>query len=131
MAEYTNTAESTGLINEINTDLTGVTTIQLVDGLLMTKSADKESWADGLLTFTIVIDNVKGTEPYEGVTITDTLDPLILTLVTDSVKLNDEFVSYTFNDASGVLIIADNSPFTVAAGDIATITFQVQKVTNP
>lgn len=131
MASFTNIAESAGFINSVDTGLTGAITIQLVDGLFLTKSADKQSWADGLLTFTILIDNTDGTEPYEDVVVSDTLDPLIVTLVTDSVTLNGTPVAYAFDDVTGKLVISEDSPFAVAAGATAKITFQVQKVTAP
>ena len=128
MANFTNTTTSAGLVNGILTDLTGAVTLQLVDGLTLTKTADKLSWADGALTFTITIDNT-GDEDYTGVTVTDIIDPLIATLVTDSVTLNGApTTDYTFDDVSGELVVSGLAPFTVAADDTATVTFQVQKI---
>lgn len=48
---FINTADSVGIINEIPTDLSASVTIQDVDGLTMTKTADQLSWAGGILTF--------------------------------------------------------------------------------
>ncbi len=131
MANFTNIAESAGFVNSIETGLTGAITIQLVDGLLLTKTADKLSWADGVLTFSIEIDNTDGTLPYENITVSDTLDVALLELVAGSVKLDGTDIDYTYDDESGKLVIGGASPFTVAAGSKAKITFQVSKVVTP
>ena len=128
MPELTNTAQAAGFVDSIATALTGAVTIQLVEGLLLTKESDKASWADGVLTYTITIDNTNGAEPYTGVTVTDILDPAVITLVDDSVTINGMVSSdYIYTTATGELVVSSTTPLTVAVGATAIITFQVQK----
>ena len=128
MPAFTNTAQAAGFVASIATALTGAVTIQLVEGLLLTKTSDKESWADGLLTYTITIDNTDGTEPYTGVTVTDILDPNVITLVDNSVTINGPTsADYTYNATTGELVVSSTTPLTIAVGATAVITFQVQK----
>ena len=48
-----NTASATGNYNDIPTTITSdVSTVTLLNGLTITKTADKQVWADGLLTYT-------------------------------------------------------------------------------
>lgn len=127
MAELTNTVTTAGLYDGILTGLTDAVTIQLVEGLTLTKSADKDSWADGILTYTIIIDNTSDTA-YTGVSITDMLDYTKVALIADTVLLDGVAANYTYDDLTGELIIIPDESLIVAAEDSATITFQVQKV---
>ena len=57
--------------NQTTTSLVSV--LNLINGLTITKSADKINWADGYLTYKIVITNTSE-EIYENAYITDPLD---------------------------------------------------------
>lgn len=50
-----------------------VSVLNLINGLTITKSADKINWVDGYLTYKIVITNTSE-EIYENAYITDPLD---------------------------------------------------------
>ena len=129
MAQFTNTAQAAGFIDSIATALTGAVTIRLVEGLVLTKTADKASWADGLLTYTITIDNTDGADPYTGVIVSDVLDPAVVVLVNNSVTIGGtQSQDYDYDPVTGALTIAEGTPLTVAAGTTAVITFQVEKV---
>ena len=56
--ELTNTTTAVGNYNSIRTAITSTASVvTMVDGLTITKTADKPVWADGDLTYTIVIEN--------------------------------------------------------------------------
>ena len=54
------------------TFLSNVVTTSIVQGLTVTKSADKTNWVDGPLTYTIVVQNASGSTLSAG-SLTDTL----------------------------------------------------------
>lgn len=57
-SELRNSATSAGIYNNIPTSITStVSVVTIIDGLSITKTADKQVWADGILTYTIIIDN--------------------------------------------------------------------------
>ena len=128
MPQFTNTAQASGYVDSVATALTGAVTIRIVEGLLLTKTADKASWADGLLTYTITIDNTDGTDPFTGVIVTDVLDPAVVALVDGSVTIDGTAsTDYTYDPVTGELVVSSTTPLTIAAGTTAVITFQVQK----
>ncbi len=55
------------------TTISLVSVLNLINGLTITKSADKINWVDGYLTYKIVITNTSE-EIYENAYITDPLD---------------------------------------------------------
>ena len=128
MPQFTNTAQAAGFVDSVATALTGAVTIRIVEGLLLTKTADKASWADGLLTYTITIDNTDGTDPFTGVIITDVLDPAMVVLIDGSITVDGTTsADYTYDPVTGELVVAGTTPLTVPAGATIVITFQVQK----
>ena len=59
--ELNNTANVSGTINGQTTTLTSNTLeVNVINGLTAVKSADKTSWADGELTYTLTINNTTG-----------------------------------------------------------------------
>lgn len=57
-SELRNSATSAGIYNNIPTSITStVSVVTIIDGLSITKTADKQVWADGILTYTIIVDN--------------------------------------------------------------------------
>lgn len=125
-----NTALVLGEYNSIPTSISSqALVVTLIDGLTVTKSADKMVWADGFLTYTIDVDN-KTTVSYTSPVITDVLDTSLVSFVADSVTINGEKADsskYSYNDATGTLTInlSDISP-----SDSSKVTFQVTKKTQ-
>lgn len=122
-----NTASATGNYNDIPTTITSdVSTVTLLNGLTITKAADKQVWADGLLTYTLTIKNEEGVE-YTNPVITDILDGTLVTFVPDSVTINGVKATseqYTYNEETNTLTINLAS---IAASSTTTVTFQVTK----
>lgn len=122
-----NTATVLGTYNEIPTTLTSeVLVTTLLSGLTVTKTADKEVWADGNLTYTITVDN-QTTETYTSPVITDILDKDLVTLLTDTIKINDTAATtsdYEYEEATGKLTVNLSD---IAPSSKVTVTFQVTK----
>lgn len=122
-----NIAEATGSYNNIPVTITtDALAVTMIDGLKITKTADKMVWAEGLLTYTIVVQNDTNTvytDPY----ITDVLDTSLVSFVEDSVYINSEKADtskYSFDSSTKTLKInLDN----IAPSSSSTITFQVKK----
>ena len=56
--QLTNTASVLGSYNNVPTAISSQSlVVSMIDGLTVTKTADKMILADGILTYTIVIDN--------------------------------------------------------------------------
>lgn len=123
--KLTNIADVTGNYDSIPTTLTSEAVItSLISGLTMVKSADKQNWASGNLTYTVTITNA-AENSFETPTFTDILDPTLIKLVDNSVKVNDETVQYNYDSSTGQLTVVLE---TIAPEATSTITFQVQKV---
>ena len=122
-----NTVTVLGNYNEIPTSISSqALVVAMIDGLTVTKTADKMVWADGALTYTIEVDN-KALESYTSPTITDVLDISLVSFVNGSVTIDGakaEESKYTYNDANGTLTI--NIPDIIASGK-CVVTFQVSK----
>ena len=123
--KLTNIADVTGNYDSIPTTLTSEAVItSLISGLTIVKSADKQNWASGNLTYTVTITNA-AENSFETPTFTDILDPTLIKLVDNSVKVNDETVQYNYDSSTGQLTVVLE---TIAPEATSTITFQVQKV---
>lgn len=122
-----NTVTVLGNYNEIPTSISSqALVVAMIDGLTVTKTADKMVWADGVLTYTIEVDN-KALESYTSPTITDVLDISLISFVNDSVTIDGakaEESKYTYNDADGTLTISIPD---IAASGKCVVTFQVSK----
>ena len=122
-----NTVTVLGNYNEIPTSISSqALVVAMIDGLTVTKTADKMVWADGVLTYTIEVEN-KALESYTSPIITDVLDISLVSFVNDSVTIDGtkaEESKYTYNDADGTLTI--NIPDIIASGK-CVVTFQVSK----
>ena len=116
-----------GIINRQTTTLTSNTLeVNVINGLTAVKSADKTSWADGALTYTLTINNTTG-QTYTSPVITDTLDTTLVTFVPDSVTINGSTATssqYTYNNSNGLLTVNLSD---IATGGTATVTFKVTK----
>lgn len=125
--ELTNTVSALGNYNNIPTTVTSLASVvTLIDGLTITKTADKPVWADGLLTYTIVVDN-KATQTYTAPTITDILNTTIIDFVDGSVTIDGTSATseeYSFDTSTNTLTVKLTD---IAPSESKTITFQVKK----
>lgn len=123
--KLSNIANVVGDYESVPTTLTSEAVItELIAGLTIVKKADKQNWASGNLTYTVTITN-NADSPYEKPVFTDTLDPTIITLVENSVRVNDAVTEYNYNSTTGLLTVQLD---TIANTEEVTVTFQVQKV---
>lgn len=127
MNELTNTVYSNGNYNNIPTSLTSNTSVvNMIEGLTLTKDADKKNWSDGLLTYTIKLNN-STTTPYSNPVITDIINTDLVEFVTDSVKINGvEATSseYSYDTGTHTLTINLND---IEANTEVSVTFNVKK----
>ncbi len=131
MADVTlsNIANVTGDYDAIPTTLTSEAVItemiaEMIAGLTIVKTADKQNCASGNLAYTVTISN-SAENPFKKPTFTDTLDPLLISLVENSVKVNGTDANYTYDSETGLLTVELE---TIAKDGSTEITFQVQKV---
>lgn len=123
--KLTNIADVTGTYDSIPTTLTSEAIItDLISGLTIVKTADKQNWATGYLTYTVEITNA-AENPFENPTFTDILDPTLIKLVDNTVKVNGTTTTYNYDTITGKLTVELE---TIATEGSSTITFQVQKV---
>ena len=125
--QLSNTATVLGEYNNIPTSISSqALVVTMIDGLTVTKTADKMIWADGILTYTILVDN-KATETYTSPKITDILNTTLVSFVSDSVTIDGvkaTTVKYTYDESTGTLTINLDD---IAPSASSTITFQVEK----
>lgn len=127
MADVTlsNIANVTGDYDAIPTTLTSEAVItEMIAELTIVKTADKQNCASGNLAYTVTISN-SAENPFKKPTFTDTLDPLLISLVENSVKVNGTDANYTYDSETGLLTVELE---TIAKDGSTEITFQVQKV---
>lgn len=127
MNELNNLVTAVGNYNGVPTSLTSNTSVvNMIEGLTITKTADKTNWIDGDLTYTIVIDN-KADQTYENPTVTDIIDTNLVEFVNDSVMIDGVKASssqYNYNTATHTLTINPNS---ITPSSSSTLKFQVTK----
>jgi len=124
MNELSNTVSSKVTYNNIPTSLTSNTSVVNI----ITKTADKQNWGSGSLTYTITIDN-QSDMAYENPTVTDVINTNLVKFLDGSVVINNTVVTsqqYNYDDSSHTLTVTLDE---VAAKSITTITFRVDK--NP
>ena len=91
--ELNNTASVVGTYNNVPTGITSlVSVVTIIDGLSITKTANKVNWADRELTYTITIIN-NAEKTYELPTITDKLDGTNVEFVDKSVTIDGSAAS--------------------------------------
>lgn len=96
----------------------------MIDGLSITKTADKQNWADGELTYTIVV-NKQSEKEYVNPVITDKLDTSKVEFVDGSVMIEGGAASsseYIYNTDTLTINLT-----TINASDTKNITFKVRK----
>ncbi len=122
-----NTVSALGNYNDVPTAMASeAVLVTLLDGLKITKTADKPVWADGVLTYTIVLTNDE-TKPYTAPVVTDIIDNTLVDLISGSVMIEgvaatDDQYSYNENTHTLTVLLDD-----IAATSTRTITFQVKK----
>ncbi len=98
----------------------------MIEGLTLTKDADKKNWGSGELTYTITLENQTDTT-YVNPIITDVIDNGLVKFVTGSVMINDIAATedeYSYNEASHTLTVNLKD---IVAGSTTTLTFRVEK----
>ena len=127
MNELNNTATSIGNYNNIPTSLTSnVSVVNIIDGLSLTKEADKKNWGSGELTYTITIDNQTDTS-YVKPIVTDKIDTSLVEFVTGSVMINDTPATesqFSYDAGTSTLTINLDD---VGATSKTTLTFRITK----
>ena len=130
MNELNNTVTSVGNYNNIPTSLTSnVSVVNIIDGLSLTKDADKKNWGSGELTYTITIDNQTDTS-YVKPIVTDKIDTSLVEFVSGSVMINDTPATesqYSYDEGTSTLTINLDD---VGATTTTTLTFRVAKKTQ-
>lgn len=125
--ELSNTVRAVGNYNNVPTSITSaVSVVTMISGLTITKTADKTVWADGNLTYSIVINN-QAEKDYVTPEITDVLDSNLIEFVPESVTVDGvqaETSSYSYNEGTKTLTINLDD---ITAGKSKTVTFQVKK----
>ena len=127
MAELNNTATAVGSYNSVPTSLTSNTSVvNMVEGLTLVKDADKKNWANGILTYTITINNQTDVT-YVKPIVTDIIDTSLVEFIQDSVTINDVQATqsqYNYEEASHTLTVNLDD---VAENTTVTLTFSVTK----
>ena len=122
-----NIAQAVGNYNNIPTSITSsVSVVTMVNGLTITKTANKQIWADGNLTYTIVVDN-KAEQTYTSPKVTDILDATLIDFVDGSVIIDGQKANptqYSFNNQTNTLTVDLED---IAVSSSRTITFDVSK----
>lgn len=124
----TNKVDIAGQYGENSSPITfssNLVTTTIVQGLTVTKAADKNTWVDGPLTYTITIQNNSGTTLKSGA-LTDNLNTdLVEFSTTYGVKIdNVAYSEYTYTSGELKITLPDLND-----GDEKTITFQVTRTT--
>lgn len=122
-----NTATAVGNYNNIETNLeSNTSSVNLIEGLSLTKSADKTNWVGGNLTYTITLSN-NADGAYKNPVITDAIDTTYVEFIKGSVKVNDaplDESKYTYDENTHTLTINLDD---VSPSSNTTITFLVKK----
>lgn len=125
--ELNNTVTAVGNYNDVPTSITSaVSVVTMIDGLTITKSSDKQNWASGNLTYTVIINN-QSEKPYNSPEVKDVLNTTLVDFVENSVTIDGQAAEqsdYTYDDGSGTLTINLSD---IAVSESKTITFQVKK----
>ena len=125
--ELNNTVTAVGNYNDVPTSITSaVSVVTMIDGLTITKSSDKQNWASGNLTYTVIINN-QSEKPYNSPEVKDVLNTTLVDFVENSVTIDGQAAEqsdYTYDNGSGTLTINLSD---IAVSESKTITFHVKK----
>ena len=125
MNELRNTVTIEGNYNSVPTSLTSNTSVvNIIEGLTLTKKADKTNWGSGNLMYTITVDN-QTDKTYESPTITDVIDTSLVKFVNDSVMVDGvKSTNYNYDEGKHTLTVQLND---VIPSSSSTLTFYVEK----
>lgn len=127
MNKLTNHATARGYYNSLETIIqSNENTILLINNIKVVKKSNKTLWATGTLTYTVNIKNISSIS-LENITITDVLDPKLISLIVESIRINGVPAGYgifTYNKNNGALTI--NLP-KIGANEVVVIKYQVRK----
>ena len=125
MNELRNTVTIEGNYNSVPTSLTSNTSVvNIIEGLTLTKEADKTNWGSGNLMYTITVDN-QTNKTYESPTITDVIDTSLVEFVNDSVMVDGvKSTNYNYDEGNHTLTVQLND---VTPSSSSTLTFYVEK----
>lgn len=127
MSELNNTVVVQGNYNNIPTQITSNTSVvNIIEGLTLSITADKQNWVSDNLTYTITLEN-KAELTYTTAVVTDTIDTDLVTFIDGSVEIDDAKAQpseYNYN--------ADTKTLTITLGDVPKdttkkILFKVKK----
>lgn len=127
MNELNNTASANGTYNNIPTSVTSNTSVvNMIEGLTLTKEADKQNWSSGDLTYTITLKN-ETDKVYSNLVIKDVINTSLVEFVKGSVVINDTPATesqYSYDEGNSTLTInlSDAGP-----SSTTTLTFRVTK----
>lgn len=128
MIELNNIATSIGSYNNIPTSLISNTSaINIIEGLTLTKDADKKNWASGELTYTITLENQTDTV-YANPVITDIINNTLVKFVPRSVMIDGVLATedeYSYNEDTHTLTVNLKD---ISTGSKTNITFRVEKI---
>lgn len=68
--------------------MSDISTVSMINSLILTKEANKKNWSSGNLTYKLIIDNQTNIT-YTNLVITDILDTSVIEFIDGSVKIND------------------------------------------
>ena len=127
IVKLNNSVTATGNYNSVPTSLTSnVSVVNMIDGLTLTKDADKKNWANGDLTYIIIIDNQTDTA-YENPIVTDIIDHTLVKFVPNSVTINGmqaDTSKYNYNEDTHTLTVNLED---IEPSSTTTLTFRVEK----
>lgn len=127
MNELNNIVTATGQYNNIPTSLTSNTSVvNMIEGLTLTKEADKQNWSSGDLTYTITLTN-NTDQTYSTPVIKDVINTSLVEFVKGSVVINDTPATesqYSYDEGSSTLTINLSD---VGPSSTTTLTFRVTK----
>lgn len=122
----TNQVDITGQYGDTSSPVSfssNIVTTSIIQGLSVTKSADKTNWIDGPLTYTVQIQNTSGTSLTSGI-LTDNLNTSLVEFNNSFGVTIDDTPTSNFTYSSGELKIT--LP-TLANDQTTTIKFQVTR----
>lgn len=127
MNELTNFVTANGTYNNLETVIqSNESTTILVNELEIEKKVNKTKWTTDNLLYTLVIKNPTDVK-FKDVIVTDILNPLLVFLIVESVRINGIPVGYnilSYDKNTGMIVI--NLP-TIEKNQIISIEFQVKK----
>lgn len=131
MAQLINDATLNAELDGTDIEAKSLVTVELED-VWFNKKADKTTWTDGYLTYTIEVKNngeattVPPGEPLTNVVFTDTIPPAIARVIESTIAVDPaaKEISHSYNSTSGLLTVSLTD---MPVQDVVLITFQVER----